>query len=242
MSMHPVATAAADETDAHWSRMAIRTLARLAGFAPGATDAIRTTTTSQLKQLETDMNVQTEVKAVDNGVNVEALLGARAALTETPAAGQFKWRARCDWVDGVNTRSRVEGFFGLGEEQARNASFFIDADHPEQFAAGNKGATPVEILLSALASCLTAGVAAVAQHRGIQLHKVAATVEGDMDLAGILGIDADVRNGFSAIRVTFDIEADASKDEIAAVVAQSQKRSAVFDIITNPGNVKVSVS
>ncbi len=136
----------------------------------------------------------------------------------------------------------MEGFFGLGDEQARNATFHIDADHPEQFAAGNKAATPVEILLSALASCLTAGVASVAQNRGIQLHRVAATVEGDIDLAGILGIDSDVRNGFSGIRVSFDIDADASKDEIAAVVAQSQKRSAVFDIVSNPSNVVVTVA
>jgi uncharacterized OsmC-like protein len=192
--------------------------------------------------MEINMNVQTESKAVNNGVNVAALLGARDALTETPAAGQFKWRARCDWVDGVQSRSTVEGFFGLGEEQARNATFHIDADHPEQFAAGNKGATPVEILLSALASCLTAGVASVAQNRGIQLHRVVASVEGDMDMAGILGIDSDVRNGFSGIRVSFDIDADATKDEIAAVVAQSQKRSAVFDIVSNPSNVVVTVA
>jgi uncharacterized OsmC-like protein len=99
----------------------------------------------------------------------------------------------------------------------------------------------VEIVLSGLASCLAAGVASVAQHRGIQLRKVKATVEGNMDLAGILGIDVDVRNGFSAIRISFDIDADATPDEIAAVVAQSQKRSAVFDIITNPINVYVSV-
>jgi uncharacterized OsmC-like protein len=188
------------------------------------------------------MNVQTEVKTADNGVNVEALLGARAALTETPAAAQFTWRAECNWVGGVHSRSTVKSFFGLGEEQSHNTAFTIEADHPPHFAASDNGATPVEILLSSLASCLTAGVASVAQNRGIQLRSVTAKVEGDMDIAGILGIDADVRNGFSAIRVSFDIDADATQDEIAAVVAQSQKRSAVFDIITNPSNVHVSVN
>lgn len=187
------------------------------------------------------MNVQTQTPVADNGVNVEALLGARAALTEMPPAGQFTWRAECDWMGGVHSRSTVKGFFGLGEEQDREGGFTVDADHPPQFAAGDQGATPVEIVLSALASCLTAGVASVAQNRGIQLHSVKAKVEGDMDLAGILGIDADIRNGFSAIRVSFDIDADASAEDIAAVVAQSQKRSAVFDIITNPSNVQVSV-
>lgn len=187
------------------------------------------------------MNAQMNPMTVDNGVNVEALIGARTALEATPEAAEFTWRASCEWVNGVQSRSTVGGFFGLGAEQSRKQSFTIDADHPEVFAATDGAPTPVEIVLSALASCLTAGVAAVAQHRGTQLRSVKATVEGDMDLFGILGVDPDVRNGFSAIRVKFDVDADATKDEIAALVAQSQKRSAVFDIITNPTNVHVTV-
>lgn len=186
------------------------------------------------------MNVQTEINT-DNGVNVQALLGAREAISGMPAAGHFTWRAKNEWLNGVHSRSTIENFFGLGEDQPRNASFTIDSDHPEQFAAGNAGATPIEIVLAALASCLVGGVASVAQHRGIQLSKVNVDVEGDMDMAGVLGIDAGVRNGFSVVRVTFDIEADATDAEIAALVAQSQKRSAVFDIIANPGTVQVSV-
>jgi uncharacterized OsmC-like protein len=188
------------------------------------------------------MNVQARAKLADNGVNVEALLAAREALSEAPTAAKFTWRANCDWVEGVHSRSAVEGFFGLGEEQHHIGTYEIEADHPTQFAASDKAATPAEIALAALASCLTAGVASVAQNRGIQLHSVKATVEGDMDIYGILGIDPDVRNGFNTIRVNFDIEADATKEEIEAVVAQSQKRSAVFDVITNPTNVRVSVA
>ena len=62
-----------------------------------------------------------------------------------------------------------------------------------------------------------------------------------MDIQGILGIDSDVRNGYDDIKVTFNIDADASKKDIEAIVAQSQKRSAVYDIITNPTNVSVEV-
>ena len=188
------------------------------------------------------MNVQTEMKCADNGVNVEALLGAREVLSQAPAAAQFTWRATTEWQNGVHSRSSVEGFFGLGEEHKHRQVYTIDADHPAEFAAEDNGPTPVEIVLSGLGSCLSAGVAAVAQNRGIQLRSVNAFVEGDMDISGILGIDADVRNGFSAIRVRFEIEADASHEEIAALVAQSQKRSAVFDIITNPTNVNVTVA
>jgi len=179
---------------------------------------------------------------VDNGVNVAALLAAREALTDAPEAAQFKWRATCNWKNGTHSHSTVEGFFGLGEEQAHKTTFSFDADHPEIFASADHGATPVELVLVGLASCLTAGVAAVAQHREIQLRSVTATLEGGMDLQGILGIDKDVRNGFDGIKVSFNIDADASQDDLEALVAQSQKRSAVFDIVTNPTNVTVTVN
>jgi uncharacterized OsmC-like protein len=100
----------------------------------------------------------------------------------------------------------------------------------------------VEIVLAGLASCLTAGVAAVAQARKVQLRSVSATLEAGMDIRGILGIDEDVRNGFDGIKVTYKIDADASPEDIKAIVAQSQKRSAVYDIITNPTNVTVEVA
>ena len=179
---------------------------------------------------------------VDNGVNVEALLGVRAALVETPAGAQFQWRASCKWLNGTHSESTVEGFFGLGEEQQHRTTSTFDADHPEIFASEDNGVTPTEYVLVALASCLTAGVAAVAQNREIQLKSVEATLEGDMDVLGILGGDPDVRNGFSGIKVSYKIDADASADDLEALVAQSQKRSAVFDIIANPTNITVEVN
>jgi len=180
--------------------------------------------------------------AVDNGVNVAALIAAREALSNAPQAAQFRWRAACEWKEGTHSLSTVEGFYGLGQEQARKSVFKFDADHPEVFAAADQGATPVEYVLVGLASCLTAGIAAVAQHRSIQLRSVTAIIEGDMDIQGILGIDSDVRNGFGGIKVTYQIDADAKREDIEALVAQSQKRSAVYDIVTNPTNVTVVVS
>jgi uncharacterized OsmC-like protein len=186
------------------------------------------------------MNVS--VIKVDTGVNVEALIGARTALSEAPEAAKFKWRATCDWIRGTHSRTTVQGFYGLGAEQSRPKAFHYDADHPELFASEDKGATPVEYVLVALAACLTAGIAAVAQTRQIQLRSIKATLEAGMDMQGILGIDSEVRNGFDGVRVTFYIDADATRADIAALVAQSQRRSAVFDIITNPTNVAVGVA
>jgi uncharacterized OsmC-like protein len=184
----------------------------------------------------------TTEKTVDNGVNVQALLDAREALTAAPEAAKFTWRATCKWVNGTHSRSTIKGFYGLGEEQNHKTEFTFEADHPEVFASEDHAATPVEMVLAGLASCLTAGVAAVAQMRDIQLNSVSATLEGGMDIQGILGIDSDVRNGFDGIKVHYTIDADASDDDIKALVAQSQKRSAVFDIVTNPTNVTVDVN
>jgi uncharacterized OsmC-like protein len=179
---------------------------------------------------------------VDNGVNVAALQAAREALRAAPAAARFTWRASCKWQNGTHSQSKVQGFYGLGAEQKHKTEFSFEADHPEVFASEDLGATPVELVLVGLASCLTAGVAAVAQNRGIQLRSVEAKLEGSMDIQGILGVDSDVRNGYDDIKVTFHIDADASRQEIEALVAQSQKRSAVYDIVTNPTNVTVEVA
>jgi len=177
----------------------------------------------------------------DNGVNVQALLDAREALREAPDATKFTWRASCKWVNGTYSEAKVSNFFGLGEEQTHKTETTFEADHPEIFASEDRGITPIEYLLVGLASCLTAGIASVAQNRGVQLRSVESKLEGEMDIQGILGIDSDVRNGYEDIKVVFNIDADASKEDIEAIVAQSQKRSAVYDALTNPVNVTVDV-
>jgi uncharacterized OsmC-like protein len=178
----------------------------------------------------------------DNGVNVEHLLGARTALTDAPEAAEFTWRATTEWVRGTRTETAIEEYSGLGENHTHKSSFSYTADHPEVFASEDNGPTPVEFVLVGLATCLTAGVAAVAQNRNIQLNSVKASIEGDMNILGILGGDPEVRNGFNDIRVHFDIDADASPADIEALVAQSQKRSAVFDVVTNPSDVSVTIN
>jgi len=181
-------------------------------------------------------------RPVDNGVNVAALLAARDALSAAPQAAQFTWRASCTWRTGTHSHSTIAGFTGLGAEQRHRTTYEFDTDHPECFASADNGATPVEFVLVGLAGCLTAGVAAVAQHRGIQLRSVTATIDGEMNILGILGADPDIRNGLEAVTIRFAIDADASRGELEALIAQSQKRSAVFDIVTNPTKVLVELA
>ena len=140
---------------------------------------------------------------VNNGVNVQALLDAREALKGAPEAAKFTWRASCKWQNGTHSKTKVQSFFGLGQEQQHKTETSCEADHPEVFASEDHAITPIEYVLVGLASCLTAGVAAVAQNRGIQLRSVESNLEGRMDIRGILGIDSDVRNGYDDVKVTF---------------------------------------
>ncbi|MEM7142611.1 MAG: OsmC family protein [Actinomycetota bacterium] len=179
---------------------------------------------------------------VDNGVNVEALLGAKEHVAAEPALAQFVWSAQSEWVNGTHTRSTIEKFFGLQGEQSHTQAYELETDHPELFAASDQGVTPVEMVLAGLAGCLTAGVASVAQNRGIQLNSVTARIDGAMDVRGILGADRDVRNGFENVTVTFTVDADASDEDIERLVAQSQKRSAVFDLMSNSTPISVEVA
>ena len=188
------------------------------------------------------MQAAVQQPIADNGVNVTALLGARETLAKSPEAARFNWKATCRWMHGTHARTSMQGFFGLGQEQKHRNEFSFDTDHPEIFASEDNGVTPVEMVLTGLAGCLTAGVASVAQMRNIQLRSVTAEVMGSMDIRGILGADGDVRNGFDDMQVRFHIDADASRADIEALVAQSQKRSAVYDILTNPTNVTVTVA
>ena len=177
-----------------------------------------------------------------NGVDVPTLFATLDAVKGAPEIARFQFRATNEWLSGTHNQSTIQGFFGAGQEDtSRPTPFHFDADHPAILVGTNHGPTPVEFLLHAIAACLTAGVANIAAVRGITLRRVTSSVEGDIDLLGILGLSDDVRNGYRQIRVHFDVEGDASADDLAALVEQSRRRSAVWDVLVNGTDVQISV-
>lgn len=189
------------------------------------------------------MTTTTIDRPARNGVDVPTLFATLDVVRSQPAAAQFQFRARNEWVHGVHSRTAIQGFFGAGQEDAsRTEPFVYDADHPTVLVGTGKGPTPVEFLLHAIAACLTAGVINVASARGITLHRVESTVEGDIDLLGIFGMSDQVRNGYREIRVHFTVDGDASPEQLRAVVEQSRSRSAVYDVLTNGTRVAVDVT
>lgn len=177
-----------------------------------------------------------------NGVDTATLFATLDAVKGQNEIAKFQFRASNTWVSGTHSRSTVSGFYGAMQEMQHRSETVIDSDHPAVLVGADNGPTPVEYLLHAIAACLTAGVANVAAARGVDLTRVTSTVEGDIDLLGILGLSGGaVRNGYREIRVDFRIEGDADDETLRGIVEQSRRRSAVYDVLTNPTPVVVNV-
>lgn len=175
-----------------------------------------------------------------NGVDVDRLFQTVDAVKESTPLGRFTFRARNEWVDGGHNRSTIKEFYGAGQEDTlRIKPFVLNADEPPVLLGQDRGANPVEFILHALAGCLTTSLVYHAAARGIELQEVESTLEGDLDLRGFLGISPNVRNGYQAIRVTFRIVSDAPREQLEELVQLAQRRSPVFDIVTNPVPVAV---
>ena len=177
-----------------------------------------------------------------NGVDVPTLFATIDAVDGTRELAKFQFRATNKWETGTHSRTTIESFYGAGQDHEHATAFTVDADHPQVLVGDDRAPLPVELILAGLASCLTGGIGNIASARGIELHSVESTIEGEIDLQGILGLSDEVRNGYQEMRVDFRIEGDASREQLDAIVEQAVARSAVYDILTNQVPVQVTVN
>ena len=175
-----------------------------------------------------------------NGVDTPTLFATLDAVKGQPELAKFQFRATNTWISGTHSRSRFETFSGAGGEHRHTGDIQFDADHPQVLVGQDHAPTAVEFLLHAIAACLTSGIGNIAAARGVKLTEVQSTVEGDIDLRGILGLSNEVRNGYRQIRVSFRVKGDAPPEKLHQIVEQSKARSAVFDVLTNGTTVEVS--
>lgn len=177
-----------------------------------------------------------------NGVDVPTLFATIDAVNGTKELARFQFRATNRWETGTYSRTSITSFYGAGQDHDHEREFVIEADHPRVLVGEDRAPLPVELVLAGLASCLTGGIGNIASARGVELHSVEATIEGEIDLQGILGLNDEVRNGYQEIRVDYRIEGDAPREKLEAIVQQAQARSAVYDILTNSTPVHVTVN
>ena len=182
----------------------------------------------------------TTTDPVRNGVDTATLFATLDAVKGNNDIAKFQFRATNTWISGTHNRSTIDGFYGAMQEMHHQRPFTFDADHPPVLVGNDNGPTPVEHLLHALAACLTAGIANIAAARGVNLTEVSSTVEGDIDLLGILGLSPTVRNGYQQIKVSFTLRGD-DPAKLCDVVERSTARSAVYDVLTNGVPVAIEV-
>lgn len=188
----------------------------------------------------TEKKPRTEKKPL-NGVDVPTLFATINAVKAQRDLAKFSFRASNRWRSGTHSQARLETFHGAGGEHQHTTELLYDIDHPKVLVAADRGPTPVEYLLLGLSGCLTLGIATVAAARGVEIASIESRLEGDIDLQGVLGLDAGVRNGFSQVRVHFTVKGDAPAETLRAIVEQSKARSAVYDVLTNGVKVDVTV-
>ena len=183
------------------------------------------------------MTQQAEANKVINGVDLTKLAETIQAIQNQPELAGFKFRAKNEWRDGSQNRTTIKDFYGTCQEISHTRPFEFNADEPPVLLGKDEGANPVEYLLTALSSCMTTSLAYHAAAQGIEIEGIESSYEGDLDAQGFLDLDPKVRNGFREIRAQFKVKSEADREKLAELI----KKSPVFDIVTNPTPVKVSV-
>ena len=173
-----------------------------------------------------------------NGVNIDQLGASVSAIQGEPGLAKFQFRARNTWINGGHNRTTIKEFYGVGKEDTiRTEPFIMDADEPPVLLGEDHGANPVEYVLHALAACLTTSMVYHAAAQGIKIDAIESRLEGDLDLRGFLGLSKDVRPGYQNLRVHFTVKSDAPVKRLRELT----KHSPVFDIVSNPVPVAISV-
>jgi len=196
---------------------------------------------STMTQTSQTNKIENQNEKIVNGVSVTKLFGTINAITESPAISKFNFRAKGRWINGGHNQTTINDFDGACQTHTRHQPFVFDKDEPPVLLGTDQGANPVEYALAALNGCLTTSLIYHAAAQGVKIDEVESTLSGDLDLQGFLGMSEKVRNGYEKIRVNFKVKSDAPSEKIRELIDLAQKRSPVFDIVSHPTPIEVSL-
>ena len=186
--------------------------------------------------------MKTQTQTIVNGVNVSQLFETIDNIKEKPDIAKFNFRASNKWIDGTENHTTVRDFYGGCQIQKREASHTFIKDEPEILLGKDKGANPVEYLLAGLAGCITTSLVAHAAARGVKIDSIESTLEGDIDLQGLLQIDKSVNPGYQGINISFKIESDASDEVLQELIELAKNVSPVANTVSRPTPINVSLA
>ncbi len=199
------------------------------------------TSFSMSDKTQFSMEKTKEKDAYVNGINVTSLLQSTEAVKNNSTLAKFKFQAKGRWIFGSHIQTIIDDYEAANQAYKRAQPFVYDGDEPPVLSGTDVGASPLEYVLVALNGCLTTALIYNAAARGIYLEEVESTLEGNMDTRGAMGLSKQVRNGYESIKVSFRVKSSAPKEKIKELVEIAQKRSPVFDIISNPTPIEVTL-
>ena len=177
-----------------------------------------------------------------NGIDVNALVATVNAIKQDPDIARFQFRAQNRWQSGGHSITTVQGFYGAKQEDtSRTTAFKIEGDEPAVLLGTNKAPNAVELVLSALASCLAVGYVYNAAAQGINIESLEFDITGDLDLQGFLGLSESVRPGFIGIELRYRVKADAPREKLEELCDYVQRTSPMLDILRNPVPVNITL-
>jgi uncharacterized OsmC-like protein len=194
-----------------------------------------------MNQINKQQQEKEEKQKIVNGVNVSKLFETVGVIKEKPDIAKFNFKAKGRWINGGHNRTTINEFYGACQNFKRSESFVFEKDEPPVLLGEDHGANPVEYVFAALDGCLTTSLIYHAAAQGIKIDEVETSFSGNLDLHGFLGLNENIRNGYEKIKVEFKIKADAPKEKLQELVQLAQKRSPVFDIVSHPTPVEVSL-
>lgn len=171
-----------------------------------------------------------------NGIDIDDLAEVIRGFRDEEGRADFEFRTRTEWLGAGHSQTRITGFYGaLREHEGR--SFSLDADEPRLLLGGDAAPNPVEHLLNALATCLTASMVYHAAAHGIVIRACECTLRGALDIRGFLGLAPEVRRGFERIEARFRVESDAPPGKLEDLA----RFSPVLDVVQNGTQVDLQI-
>ena len=173
-----------------------------------------------------------------NDVNLEGIMAVDKLVRENPALGKCQFKAKSSWQRGTKSQVSINAWTAGGNNMSpAPRRFTIMVDEPPELGGVDGAPNPVEVLLSALAGCVTAGIATNAQMFGVPIDAIDIDLEADVDARGFLGHDKCVRNGVTDIRYTVTIQSSAPEDKVRKCKETIDRKSPVRDTLANPVHI-----
>jgi len=188
------------------------------------------------------MKTQQLATKIVNGVDVNRLFETIDSIKENKEIAKFNFRAQNKWIGGTENQTTVTDYYGACKTHTRSKPHVFVKDEPPILLGKDKGANPVEYLLAGLAGCITTSLVCHASARGVKIDSIESTLEGDIDLQGLLQIDENVNPGYQGINISFKIESDADEETLQELIELAKKASPVVSTISRPTQINVKLA